>query len=167
MGDAAPGARAGRSLPRPRRRRAKARKALRPVRKKGPVWRASGNPKSWTDQKAGRNPGPQPRPEPGPSPPEASPAQPPLPPLLPSPGGAGREHKRLQLPSGHRPTPNSRPGPGGPIAGELRTPGGQGRARVAPGRRPGAAGLGGSTEGGGPRVTPARRTPSTAKRKSF
>lgn len=27
-------------------------------------------------------------------------------------------------------------------------PGGQGRARVAPGRRPGAAGLGGSTEGG-------------------
>lgn len=87
------------------------------------------------------------RPEPGPSPPEASPAQPPLPPLLPSPVGAGREHKRLQLPSGHRPTPNSWPGPGRPTRGELRMPGGQGRARVAPGRRPGAAGLGGSTEG--------------------
>lgn len=33
--------------------------------------------------------------------------------LLPSQAGAGREHKRLQLPSGHRPTPNSWPRPWG------------------------------------------------------
>ncbi|XDB56683.1 PREDICTED: translation initiation factor IF-2-like [Capra hircus] len=38
------------------------------------------------------------------------------PPLLPSAGGAGREHKRLQLPSGRGPTPPT-PGPG-PARGE-------------------------------------------------
>ncbi|XP_067564606.1 octapeptide-repeat protein T2-like [Pseudorca crassidens] len=61
-------------------------------------------------------------------------------PLLPSPGGAGREHKRLQLPSGRGPTPPT-PGPG-PTRGEeagkerqgCRDPGRQ--ARVEGRRRP-------------------------------
>lgn len=125
-----------------------AKEAFRPMRCEArPVLRASGARRPSKGEKAGRNS--ETRPEPEARLLQASPARPPLPTLLPSPGGAGREHKRLQLPSGRGPTPPT-PGPGrarGKEAGRKRQ-GGRELARMGragdPGRWVGWGSGGGS-----------------------
>lgn len=80
----------------------------------GPVLRALGIPQTQPGRESRKMP--QVWPGAGAGPARGLPGAASTPPLLPSAGGAGREHKRLQLPSGRGPTPPT-PGPG-PARGE-------------------------------------------------
>ena len=138
--------------------------ALRAVRTEaGAVLHASGSPQTQLGRESRKKPGARTRARAGPArglPRAASPPHS-------SPRGAGREHKRLQLPSGRGPTPPT-PDRGRARREEAdrRRQGGQERARMGqagdPGRR---ARVGAGFGGRAPGVTLARGTPRMAEKR--
>lgn len=131
----------------------------------GPLLRATGSPKTQPGRRSRQKPGDGAEAPPAQGLPSAASV-----PLLPPPagrGGARREHKRLQLPSGRRPTP---PTPGlGPARGEeagRKRQGGRERARMGRAGDPGPpARVGVGSGGRGPGVTRAPGTPRIAEKR--
>lgn len=147
----------------------RAEEALRPVESEaGPVLRATGSPQTQTARESQKKPGDGARVGARPAQGLPSVASASLSPPLAGRGGARHEHKRLQLPSGRRPTPPT-PGPG-PARGEevgRKRQGGRERARMGRAGDPGPRARVGEVRGEGAGSYSGSRDSKNGRKKEF